>query len=185
MGAPGDIASQLLSEREMFLAFVRKRVQDPELAADIVQDSFLKVMKSAGELRDNESVIAWFYRILRRTIIDAYRRRDTRARALDAFEAEASDTITVEDQRTLCGCLRLLVPTLKPEYAEVIERVELGSEPIENVAQALKVSASNLRVRLHRARKQLQERLEETCRVCAKHGCLDCDCVQGRDVHAS
>jgi RNA polymerase sigma factor (sigma-70 family) len=137
-------------------------------------------MKSAGELRDNESVIAWFYRILRRTIIDAYRRRDVRRRALDAFEAEPSDTMTTEDERTLCGCLRLLVPTLKPEYAEVIERVELQQQPVESVAAELGVSASNLRVRLHRARKQLQERLEQTCRICANHGCMDCDCAWHR-----
>lgn len=31
-------------------------------------------------------------------------------------------------------------------------------------------------LRLHRARKQLRERLEATCRVCSKHGCLDCSC---------
>jgi RNA polymerase sigma factor (sigma-70 family) len=177
MGEPVDIASQLISEREAFLGFVRKRVRDPELAEDIVQDGFTKAMKHAGELRDNESVVAWFYRILRRTIIDAYRRGDARKRALDAFEREVPDTPDVEDQRVLCGCLRLLIPTLKPEYAEVIERVELQGEPLEVVAKDLKLKASNLRVRLHRGRKQLQERLEQTCRVCAKHGCLDCQCA--------
>jgi RNA polymerase sigma-70 factor (ECF subfamily) len=175
MDAPVDIARQLIDERETFVAFVRNRVGDPELADDIVQDSFVKAMKHAGELRENESAVAWFYRILRRTIIDAYRRREARTRALDAFEAEQE--MTAEEERTLCGCLRLLIPTLKPEYAEVIERVELRGEPMESVAKDLQLSASNLRVRLHRGRKQLQERLEQTCRVCAKHGCLDCDCA--------
>ena len=176
MAAAADIEKHLVKEHEAFVAFVRKRVADPELAADIVQDSFLKAMKSAGDLRDDESVVAWFYRILRRTIIDAYRRRDARGRAMDAFEAEANDTMTEEDERSVCGCLRLLVPTLKPEYAEVIERVELRGEAMEKVAEDLKVSVNNLRVRLHRGRNQLQGRLEETCRVCAQHGCLDCTC---------
>lgn len=176
MGQPIDIASQLIAEREAFLGFVRHRVRDSELAEDIVQDGFLKAMRHAGELRDNESVVAWFYRILRRTIIDAYRRRDARTRALDAFQAEAGETMSPEDEKALCGCLRKLLPTLKPEYAEVVERVDLQGEPIGGVAQDLDVSVNNLRVRLHRGRTQLRERLDETCRVCAKHGCLDCDC---------
>ena len=137
-------------------------------------------MKHAGELRDDESVVAWFYRILRRTIVDAYRRRHARSRALDAFEAQSSDAISAEDERALCGCLRLLIPTLKPEYAEVIERVDLQQQPAEAVAKDLNLSATNLRVRLHRGRKQLQQRLEQTCQVCAQHGCLDCQCQPSR-----
>ena len=35
-------------------------------------------------------------------------------------------------------------------------------------------------VRLHRARKALRLRLEETCRACADHGCLDCTCKAAR-----
>jgi RNA polymerase sigma-70 factor (ECF subfamily) len=35
---------------------------------------------------------------------------------------------------------------------------------------------NNLKVRLHRGRKQLRERIEQTCRACATHGCLDCIC---------
>jgi RNA polymerase sigma-70 factor (ECF subfamily) len=180
MAAADQIEKHLVKEHEAFLGFVRKRVGDPELAADILQESFLKAMKHAGELRDDESVVAWFYRILRRTIIDAYRRRDARSRALDAFEGESHEAMTPEDERTLCGCLRLLIPTLKPEYAEVIERVDLQQQPMETVAKDLNSSANNLRVRLHRGRKQLQQRLEQTCQVCAKHGCLDCQCQPSR-----
>ena len=176
MSAPVDIASQLIAERETFLAFVRKRVTDRDLAEDIVQDGLLKAMKHAGELRGNESVAAWFYRILRHTIIDTYRRRDTRSRALEAFEKETSTVVPTEDERAVCACVRKLLPTLKPEYAEVLDRVELQDQPMDKVAKDLKLSSANLRVRLHRGRKQLQQRLEQACRVCAKHGCLDCTC---------
>ena len=44
------------------------------------------------------------------------------------------------------------------------------------VAASLGITKSNLNVRIHRARQQLKQRLEENCRVCAKHGCLDCQC---------
>lgn len=180
-----SLAAQLLEHHEMFLAFARKRVADPDLAADAVQDSLLKAVKSAGQIRDNESVVPWFYRILRRTILDLYRRRGVRQRVMvempEDFEAVASE----EEKANICGCLRGLLPTLKPEYAQAIEAVDLGEGSLENVAAKLGVARNNLKVRLHRARKQLHDRLVQTCQLCAKHGCLDCHCSDSAEGASS
>ncbi len=70
-------------------------------------------------------------------------------------------------------------PALKPEYAELIEKMELADGDPAQVAKQLGINRNNLKVRRHRARQALRERLEETCRVCAKHGCLDCTCQRG------
>lgn len=171
-----QIEEQLLKELETFTAFARSRVGDPHLAADVVQDSLLKAVKSADQLRDDESVTAWFYRILRRTIIDLYRRRATSQAALERLERELATPSAAEESRAACACVEALIPTLKAEYAELVRRLDLGGESVETVAGALGLSANNLRVRHHRARQQLRERLEQTCRLCAKHGCLDCTC---------
>lgn len=171
-----QIEEQLLTELETFTAFARSRVGDPHLAADVVQDSLLKAVKSADQLRENESVTAWFYRILRRTIIDLYRRRATSQAALDRLENELNVPPDAAEERVVCACLESLIPTLKPEYANLIRRLDLGGEAVEATAAALGLNANNLRVRHHRARQQLRERLEQTCRMCAKHGCLDCTC---------
>ena len=170
------IEDQLLQELEKFTAFVRARVDDPHLAADVVQDSLLKAVKSADQLRDDESVVAWFYRILRHSIIDLYRRRATSQSALDRLEQELNAPPDAETERAVCGCLENLIPTLNPDYAELIRRLDLAGESPENVGESLEMTANNLRVRHHRARSQLRERLEQTCRMCAKHGCLDCTC---------
>jgi RNA polymerase sigma-70 factor (ECF subfamily) len=60
--------------------------------------------------------------------------------------------------------------------AALIRQLDLGDASPESVASALGVTPNNLRVRHHRARQQLRERLEQTCRLCARHGCLDCHC---------
>lgn len=78
------IDSYLLDNMNEFVGFARKRLGDPELAADAVQNSLLKALKAADQIRDQENAKAWFYRILRRTIIDLYRRRDARGRMLGA-----------------------------------------------------------------------------------------------------
>ena len=82
-----EIEEQLLKELESFTAFARSRVGDSHLAADLVQDSLLKALKSSDQPRDGEGAVTWFYRILRHSIIDLYRRRDVRERALERFQA--------------------------------------------------------------------------------------------------
>jgi len=171
-----QIETQLLQELEKFTNFVRSRVGDPHLAADVVQDSLLKAIQAADQLRDDESVTAWFYRILRRSIIDLYRRRAANQGALERLERELDSPPDNEEERVACACVETLIPTLNPEYGELIRRLDLGDETPEQVGSALGMTANNLRVRHHRARKQLRERLEQTCRLCAKHGCLDCTC---------
>jgi RNA polymerase sigma-70 factor (ECF subfamily) len=168
---------RLVAARGAFLAFVRGRVADPELAEDIVQDALLRAVRSLDELRDDDRIVPWFYRILRNGIVDAYRRRSVR----DGRTLTLDDNVDVPDQAAeaessaLCACFRSLLPTLSPEYAEVIES-DLAEEPTAAAAKRLAITPNNLKVRRHRARQALRRRLEEACRVCAEHGCLDCTC---------
>ena len=76
----------------------------------------------------------------------------------------------------MCECFRELLTVMKPEYAELIDRLELQPGDPSLVAQQLNIQPNNLKVRRHRARQALKQRLEETCRTCAVHGCLDCTC---------
>lgn len=171
-----DITEQLVGNLNEFLAFARGRLGEPELAADAVQESLLKALKNSDQIRAEESVKAWFYRILRRTIIDLYRRRDVHQRAADRLQAELDSPPSDEEERTVCACMERLMPGLKPEYSTLLRRLDLNGEEVTPVAASLGITKNNLTVRLHRARQQLRERLEETCRVCANHGCLDCTC---------
>jgi DNA-directed RNA polymerase specialized sigma24 family protein len=86
------------------------------------------------------------------------------------------EDLSPEDEGELCECFRTLIPTLKPEYAELLDRVELGRERPEAVADSLGITSNNLKVRRHRARQALRVRLKEVCRTCADHACLDCTC---------
>ena len=170
------IESYLLDNLHEFVGFARKRLGDPELAADAVQDSLLKALKASDQIRDEENAKAWFYRILRRTIIDLYRRRDARHRMLAELERELNSPPDSEEERIVCACMERLLPTMAPQYASLIRRLDLNDETPDAVAANLGISKNNLNVRVHRARRQLKRHLEENCRICAKHGCLDCRC---------
>lgn len=170
------VETLLLQNIREFTAFARKRLGDPELAADAVQESLFKAVRSSDQLRDEGSAKAWFYRILRRTIIDLYRRRAARERAAAELERELNVAPDAEEERIVCACMERLLHGMTPWYAELIRRIDLNEEPAEAVAVEMQISRNNLNVRLHRARQQLKSRLEENCRVCAAHGCLNCGC---------
>ena len=114
--------------------------------------------------------------------MDYYRARAADDRKLEAFVQELAATGTdktpaLDELRpTVCACLARLLPTLKPAYANVLNRIDLGGELPVAVAKQLGVTPNNLTVRLHRARQALRKSLEESCGICTKHGCLNCTC---------
>jgi RNA polymerase sigma-70 factor (ECF subfamily) len=173
----GESLAILLRTHRKFLAFLERRVRSKEDAEEILQSALAKAVEHREEL-EQDTVVAWFYRVLRNALADYYRRIDSRARRLGQQEVLA-DAIAEQPQalqQTVCECFRELVPTLKPEYAEILSQVDLGDASISQAAEALGITPNNAGVRLHRAREALRKSLEATCRTCAVHGCYDCTC---------
>lgn len=166
----------LLANLKTFVSFARKRVGDLHLAEDVVQDSLVKALASARKPAQEEDTVAWFYRILRRSIIDLYRRRDANKRALARFQQELSDLLTASEERLLCQCFKRLLPSVPAQYRHLLQRIDLDGSELSEVASELGLTKNNLTVRLHRARKHLREQVSRNCRACSEHGCLDCTC---------
>jgi RNA polymerase sigma-70 factor (ECF subfamily) len=76
----------------------------------------------------------------------------------------------------VCMCLYRILPALKPEYAELLRRLDLETEPREAVAAARGLTLGNLTVRVHRAQQALRRALQFSCKTCPIHGYLDCGC---------
>lgn len=176
------VLADLLARQPDFLAFLRRRLPDDAIAADLLQQSLVRAVQSAHAVREPEQSVAWFYRILRNAVTDYYRSQaaDDKKTAglmkdLQALEADRAPALD-ELRPTVCACLERLLPALRPAYADVIRRLDLEGREPALVANELGVSVNNLTVRLHRARQALRKRLEEACGICTKHGCLNCTC---------
>jgi RNA polymerase sigma-70 factor (ECF subfamily) len=177
--APIDdtVLSHLVDSHRRFLAFVAARVEDRQAAQEILQTAFLKAAAKRGDLRDEASSVAWFFRILRNTIVDHYRHRAALERLTEASAGvQALDLHREEVHRELCSCFEALLPTLSDNYATMLRAVDLAGRTVNEVADELGITPNNAHVRLHRARTALRKRLEQTCGTCAEHGCLDCSC---------
>jgi RNA polymerase sigma-70 factor (ECF subfamily) len=175
-----DVSVVLLANHQRFLRFVESRVGSREDAEDILQSAFVRSIEHADQLRDSESAVAWFYRLLRNAVTDHYRRNPVAARRLETYARQLSDpeTIDPDTHRVICACVGDLVPLLKPEYAELLARVDVRGEGLDTAAESLGITPGNARVRIHRARAALRDEVERSCRTCATHGCLDCSCAK-------
>lgn len=177
-----NMIQRLLEQESAFRGFLRRRVSDEAVAEDLLQQSMIRAVQSHHSVRNDDGVVAWFYRIIRHTLIDYYRSKDAEARRNEAFLQEL--TISGNDKQppidemkaTVCTCLHHLLPALHSNYAELIRRIDLDGESPKRVAEELKISQNNLTVRLHRARQALRASLEQSCGICSTHGCLNCTC---------
>ncbi|WP_341582625.1 sigma-70 family RNA polymerase sigma factor [Marinobacter metalliresistant] len=181
---PGNAVHAVMEEiHRDFLHFLTRRLGDEDEAADVLHDFYVKVLTRIGDVRETEKLRAWMRRVLETSLIDYYRAQSKKRQSEQAYhDLEAAlldDDFKNELDFIVCTCLYKLLPTLKPEYAEILWHAELIGESRETIAAVLNISASNLRVRLHRAREALRKRLEETCGSCPIHGYLDCGCDSG------
>ncbi len=69
-----------------------------------------------------------------------------------------------------------LAATLKPEYADALEAVEVRGTAVKAYAGEKGLTPGNAAVRVFRAREALRKRVTEWCGTCAEHGCIDCTC---------
>ena len=170
--------SPLLENHRAFLRYLERRVGNRALAEDILQEAFAKVLARPEQAPADEAVVRWFYRTLRNAAIDQFRRRGTADRAVEAFARELQTRVapTAEMETEICACVSRLAATLKPEYAEALESIEIGGTPVKMFAEQKGLSASNAAVRVFRAREALKKRVTESCGTCAEHGCLNCTC---------
>ena len=172
--SPTLLDQTLAAQGEALVAYVRQRL-GPEAAQDVVQDALLRLAERAPELDDQADLTRWLWRVVRNATVDANRRREAAERRETAWASEQPEAaMPAGDEPALCACYRPLLDGLAPQAAEVL-RADLNGEDPAALADRLGVTPGALRVRRHRARAALGERLADVCRACA--GCLDCSCA--------
>jgi RNA polymerase sigma factor (sigma-70 family) len=177
------VTAALREGHREFLGFVRRHTASVADAEDVLQDFYLKVVRSAWTLRSREKLGAWLAQVLRRTLADHYRGEGVRKRLEDRLNLTGELAVRIDDdaERAVCGCLYRLLPLLPRDYEQVLWRVDLLGEPRDQVARTLGVSRNTLSVRLHRARQTLRTALERFCTTCTVHGFLACACDRTRE----
>jgi RNA polymerase sigma-70 factor (ECF subfamily) len=160
--------------------FAVARVSDPELAADLVQETFLEALRGRASFQGKSSPRTWLTAILKYKIIDEFRR----SRRLPPLEEESSSEPAIEsffdrrghwktppgrwgdepdailDRREFWEVLRQCILRLPEHLADAFVAVELGELDRERACKRFEITAANLAARLYRARLLLRHCLE-------------------------
>jgi RNA polymerase sigma factor (sigma-70 family) len=170
------VVARLVAQRHEFLAFLERRLGSRALAEDILQEAFARSMTNVEQLEREESAVAWFYRVLRNAVTDYQRRSGVAARKLDELSRELSEPAEPETHAAVCQCVKGLAASLKPEYAQALQAVEVEGVPVKDFAAAAGITSNNAAVRVFRAREALKLQVKRCCGSCADDNCRDCSC---------
>jgi RNA polymerase sigma-70 factor (ECF subfamily) len=171
------VEAALIENRRHFLRFLTRRLGDAATAEEVLQQFYLRALGKAFHLRKRERILTWLYRLLSTVLADYARREATRRRQETVYAQQQALTQEARElESTVCTCLYTLLPTLKPEYADILRRMDLLGEPRQQVAAALGVTVNNVTVRLHRGRQAIKRALLLSCTTCPEHGFLRCAC---------
>ncbi len=188
---PGSAAVRraLVEGRRDLMSYLIRRLGNAEDAQEVLHRFVLRALQRSNDLRDVCTVRGWLSRVLTSTVADWQRMRVMSRRrevAMDESDAAAlANAPEPEADQAVCNCLYKILPTLKPEYAEIVWRADLLGEPRDRIAASLGTSLNNVAVRLYRGRRALKKRLEETCLGCVEAGFLDCSCGPGSETCSS
>lgn len=138
----------------------------PDVADDLVQETFLRVHRGLPGLRDVDRLAPWVMRLAHSVWVDHLRRqRDTTSE-----DAVLEGVLRVEPQepdpaRTVALWLPGLVELLPEPYREAVPLSELEGLSQAEVARRLDLSASGARSRVQCGRHKLREQLEACCEI--------------------
>tara|TARA_R110002124_G_scaffold12478_2_gene58932 strand:- start:5053 stop:5682 length:630 start_codon:yes stop_codon:yes gene_type:complete len=169
-------AALIESHQDMF-RFLKRKLRNESDAKDVLQEFYLKALTRFDDLKDEDRLRGWLSQILHSTIADHFRARARTSKALGTYAAEAA--LLFDDEEidfVICACLYKMLPTLNPDYADLIWRADLIGVDRSVIADDLGLTDNALRVKLHRARRAMRKRLEQTCLTCIEHGYFQCAC---------
>jgi len=153
--------------------YVLGLVRSPAEAEDLTQDTFLRAYRHGESLRDPEAVRGWLYRIATHVCVDRLRQRKPLV-SLDNEEAEnrakppvsdAPSPLEVSERKETSACVQRCLDFLPDKYRAVILLHEAHSLTAPEIANLLGLTVTTVKIRIHRARRKLQEVMECGCAV--------------------
>ncbi len=162
-------------ERPVF-SLVFRMVRDRELAEDLSQDAFIKVLNHIDRYSPEFKFSSWLFKIANNVAIDHLRRRrietisiDGSPHASSAAEIEATTLNLQSEQESaldemeakeLGSAIEVAIAKLRPEYRACIMLRHVEGRAYEEIAATLDLPLGTVKTYIHRARHELRQSLE-------------------------
>jgi RNA polymerase sigma-70 factor, ECF subfamily len=162
-------------ERPVF-SLIYRMVRDRELAEDLAQDTFVKVLNALDSYRSEYKFSSWIFKIANNTAIDHLRRKELDTLSLegapDAVNPERAEATALQlgdrtesplqemESRELGSAIERAIGALRPEYRSCILLRHVEGRSYEEVAEILGLPLGTVKTYIHRARAELKTALE-------------------------
>ena len=162
-------------------SYVCTRIDDNELARDLVQETFLAALEGWEKFDRRSSEKTWLTAILKNKVYDVYRKKSNNAEKLtitindadtDEFFEESGhwkegrypEPFGIEDpgleNKEFAGVFKLCLKKLPPLWKSVFTMKHVDEETSETICARLEITSSNFWVISHRAKLSLRECLQ-------------------------
>ncbi len=161
------ISDVMEREGSRLARFIRRRVQDPRDAEDVLQEVFYELVEANRLLMPIEHVTAWLFRVARNRITDLLRRRRPDVEVLGLAELLPSPEAGPEAlhvRHALLEALERALLELPEEQRAVFLAHEVEGLSFKEMAAATGVSVNTLLSRKRYAVLRLRARLHEVMR---------------------
>jgi RNA polymerase sigma-70 factor (ECF subfamily) len=161
-------------ERPVF-SLIFRMVRDREIAEDLAQDTFIKVLNHIDRYRPEFKLSSWLFKIANNVAIDHLRKRQLETVSIDgsphaasAAEVEATQMDVAARQETaleemeareIGKAIERAIESLRPEYRSCIMLRHVEGRSYEEIAAMLDLPLGTVKTYIHRARHQLRESL--------------------------
>src|SRR6185295_14029945 len=146
------------------LRFTKNR----EDAEEVSQDIFIKAYRSLADFKGASKFSTWLYTIVNTTCITFLRKKKLEIHSLDnekVFEVadnkDSGFSANQVEQKSRVGMVNQAIGLLNPDDAEIITLFYKNEQSLEEISQILGVETNAAKVRLHRARTRLKDKMEK------------------------
>jgi RNA polymerase sigma-70 factor (ECF subfamily) len=136
--------------------FILKKVKNKNIANDVFQNIFLKIHKNLAQLKSEEKIRSWIFRIARNEITNYYNKE---SKYLPTTDQESINP----NYQDIC-CFDKFIDDLPPIYKEVIELIYIDGRKQKVIAKSLDISLENVKARTSRAKDILKKKFMLCCK---------------------
>ena len=161
--------AQIVDRYQGFVfTLVLRYIKSREDAEEVAQDIFVKAYRALADFKGTAKFSTWLYTIVTTTCISFLRKKKLETHSLDnekVFEAAESKDSGMNanqiEQKSKLAMVHNAIAMLSADDAEIVTLFYKGEQSLEEIAEILGIEANAVKVRLHRARTRLKEKMQK------------------------
>ncbi len=165
----GDQASfaQLVQRYQSYVfTLVLRFTDNREDAEEISQDVFVKAYRSLADFRGDAKFSTWLYTIVRTSCITFLRKKrldttslDNERTSLQVENKESGFRANAIETKSKHAMVNEAIKMLSPDDSQILTLFYKGEQSLEEIGQVMNLDPNTVKVKLHRARNRLKEKM--------------------------